>query len=75
MRRTPAFAALLALVVASCGPTLAPAESADLDRSVGYSLRVVTDPLTGCEYLAYEFKGITPRLNEYGQPRCRKAGR
>lgn len=34
--------------------------------------RIVTDPETGCEYLTRHWEGITPRLNQYGQPICGK---
>jgi hypothetical protein len=32
--------------------------------------RIFSDPATGCEYLVYSFRGITPRLGPDGEPLC-----
>ena len=55
----------------------APAQVASPPRpeaSVGLSsgVRVFEDPETGCQYLPTHFdKFIVPRLNSYGNPKCR----
>jgi hypothetical protein len=39
-------------------------------RGEGDLPRVFADPTTGCEYLVYAHKGITPRLGADGAPMC-----
>ena len=62
---------LVFLLVASCS-----ANKDDTDPTEGRSgLALHTDNLTGCQYLAKPFGGITPRLDAQGKHICKGGGR
>ncbi|HML29530.1 MAG TPA: DUF6440 family protein [Hyphomicrobium sp.] len=42
----------------------------DQMRPLAETPRVFTDPMTGCQYLVYSMRGITPRLGADGSPMC-----
>lgn len=48
-------------------------EEFTLERKVGLAVWLITDNVTGCQYVLHDSSGLIPRLNANGTQYCRKA--
>jgi hypothetical protein len=67
LTRAGVTAVLVAIMAAGCTGQTTPTDP----PLMGDGVRLVIDELTGCEYLALQWGGITPRLAPDGRQVCR----
>lgn len=71
---TRALIILLALLLTGCLPgCVQTRDDSDMPDGRPSGMRVLSDNLTGCQYLAYSSGGITPRMGADGKQVCRGA--
>ena len=67
-----AFIAVTCLVIAVVSSFTKPYDNSDAPNGDRSGFTIMTDHLTGCQYLRYNSYSLTPRMDQYGKQICIK---
>lgn len=62
--------ALMVVLVATLSVTGCKIEEREPYKALSSRPSLFTDPVTGCQYIVMQDRGVTPRLNIEGKPMC-----